>query len=323
MTLSALRREYELETIGVAILEEVRKITRSVARRYPPRVYSESSVWDEDAFAPLVQDVVADRLLKEGQLAYLFDVAQTIEDWRRLLARQVRITLAHRRVRTVVDNLLRRSVRLLREPPYSSTTIGRTMLFYVGDGPPEYRSRSSAEIRQLAESVRALPRDALSGGERAPAIYTRRTLSSLVGSLLVEAPGGVTKRDIAQVFEVLLTDWVPAILDQGDSFDQGSSNLRPDEMAEISAAAQEAVTGMSGAEKQLFAARLAGLPDTEIAPKLGISRPTLIKRRNALLDRLSSLFGNLDDNHQTTLIDEIAILLAETTGRSEENAAST
>ena len=130
MSIADLRTEYEREVIGLAILAEVRRACSFRPRRYPPTVYARSATWNDDAIDDLVQDVITHRLLGERQLAYLFDVGRTIDAWRALLDRQVRIALARRRVRTVVDNLLDRAKRLLDcDDSVQTSTVAKRVVY--------------------------------------------------------------------------------------------------------------------------------------------------------------------------------------------------
>ena len=140
MSISDLRSEYEREVIGLAILAEVRRACASRARKYPPVVYARSTTWNDDAIDDLVQDVITRRLLGKRQLDYLFDMGRTIDAWRALLDRQVRITLARRRVRTVVDNLLDRAKRLLdRDDSVRTSTVAKRTVYALRGTGATYR----------------------------------------------------------------------------------------------------------------------------------------------------------------------------------------
>lgn len=309
MTLRDLRLEYERETIGPAILEEVRRVCAAQARRYPPAVYARSHSWSGDAVDELVQDVMVERLLGEQQLAYLFDTAADLSHWRALLTRQVKITLARRRVRTVVDNLLERAGRRLAdsEEVETITFSGNKVFRRVGAQAP-YRPLADDEVRRVVERVRALPRRRPGRGERAPSVYSGDGLAALLDMVLREAPGGVAVRDLGRIFESVLTDWVPAVLELEET-DSGSgpSDMEPGEAVEVKMLASQIVSGLSEEETQILLGYLAGLPYNEVAGRVGVSTPTLLKRRHALLDRIRAAAGDLDEAAQDRLMDEIAL----------------
>ena len=309
-----LVREYEREVIGPAVLGEVRGVCSVRARRYPPLVYARSGVWDEESMEDLVQDVVVDRLLGERQIDYLFDVARTVDVWRALLDRQVRVVLARRRVRTVVDNLLDRARRVLVgwESVDRSTVSGKAVYTYSGSG-AVYEPLDDLGVRRVGELVRVVPRRVPGRGDRAPVVYGRRELEALLGCVLDAVPGGVSVRDLARVFEFVLTDWVPAVLehDEGTAAAAPAVVMDPSEVVVIRTTAAELVAGMSGEEMTIVSGRLAGLPDADVAREVGISRPTLIKRRRVLLDRLRKAAEGLGEVGREALVDEMSLLVME------------
>src|SRR5260370_6664343 len=108
MTLVELREEYRSVRIGEKILEEVRQTVHQVCRRYDPQIYGGAASWD-DAEGDLVQSVVLDLLIGEGQLDYLMATAVEIGDFQNLLKYQVRRYIARKRRRTVIDNVIDRA----------------------------------------------------------------------------------------------------------------------------------------------------------------------------------------------------------------------
>lgn len=306
-----LRCEYEREVIGPAVFAEIRKACTSRARRYPPAVYARSYSWDDQAIDDLVQDVITDRLLGQHQLDYLFDVAGSIGDWRALLDRQVRITLARRRVRTVVDNLLDRAKRVLggAETVERSRVSGQTV-FSLRGGEEAYRSLTDREVRRAVERIRVVPRQVPGREDRAPAVYSKRNFDLLLRALLCEAPGGITVRDLGRILESVLTDWVPAVLEQ----DEGLASAVVDDHGEAESAreiARQLVADWSSKEVTIVRGRLAGLTDMEVARQIYVSRPTLIKRRMALLDQIRTAAGDLSEAGQEMLVDEVATFVTE------------
>lgn len=311
MSLSELRREYEQEVIGAAVFAEIQKACASRARRYPPSVYARSHSWDAQAMDDLVQDVITDRLLGQHQLDYLFDVAGTIGDWRALLDRQVRITLARRRVRTVVDNLLDRAKRVLGscETVERSRVSGQTVYALRGEE-KAYRPLGDREVRRVVEWIRVVPRQVPGREARAPAVYSKRNFEVLLRTVLREVPRGITVRDLGRILELVLTDWVPAILEQ----DEGSASVVVEDPGEAESAremARHMVSEWSAAEVAIVRGRLAGLTDMEVARQIDVSRPTLIKRRMALLDQIRTAAGDLSEAGQEALVDEMATSVME------------
>lgn len=318
-SLSALRDEFEADGIGRLILAEIRRACRSQTERYDPNVYARAHRWGVEEIDELCQDVIATRLLGERQLAYMFDVAAEIGHWRALLVRQVRISLARRRVRTVVDNLLDRARARLPGCGWAeiADTAGRVTYRRAGSHRP-YRELSGRQIQELAEQVRIVPRRAPEQGDRAPRVYSGRALDAVLRIVLDGAPGGVTVRDLAGILELVLTDWVPGILEYTDTGTRSQdADLTPEELMEVRDIAAEVVSGLSSGEKEILCGRLAGLPDIDIAARLGVSRPTLIRRRDALFERLGATAADLRENAREALLDVIVLRLIAASGTTE------
>lgn len=311
MRFSDLRHEYEREVIGFSILAEVRRACASRARRYPPAVYARSATWNEDAIDDLVQDVITHRLLGERQLDYLFDVGRTIDAWRALLDRQVRITLARRRVRTVVDNLLDRAKSLFnRDDSIQRSMISKRALYSLRGSGATYLPLTDEVIRRVVEDVRVVPRQAPGREQRAPTVYSKRNLEALLGTVLRHAPGGVTVRDLGRILELVLTDWVPAVLEQ----DEGSVGMVVEDPGEIESArevARQMVSEWSDDEASIVRGLLAGLPYIEIARRVSVSRPTVIKRQRVLMDGLRAAAEDFGEIGQKALIEEVAVSVVE------------
>lgn len=320
MNFFQLRREYEREVIGPGVLREVHRASQARARKYPPTIYGLSSSWDKEAIDDLVQDVVVERLLGESQIDYLFDMARTLSDWRALLDRQVGITLARRRVRTVVDNLLDRAKRALRNNDGVATSkFSRRTVFTLRGSSQPYQPLTDQQIRRIVEIVRVVPRLRPGRAERTSSLYRRKDFEILLHTVLQEAEGGVTVRDLGMVFEEVFTDWIPAILEleEGGSYSKSES---PEAVVEIQETAKQIIEKMTKEDAVIIHGRLAGLPDVEIARLLDISRPTFIKRRNILFnDVIRPLASDLDEEGQDALMEQIAIATMERRGSDEHD----
>ena len=318
MKLTLLIEEFEREVIGPNVLQEIRKACHTRARKYPPSIYGGSSTWDEDAVNDLVQDVIVDRLLGENQIYYIFDVSRTIKDWRALLDRQIRITLARRRVRTVVDNMLDRARRVLRrDDKVTVSKFGRWAVFRLVESTQEYQPLTDEQVRSIVEIVRVIPRQSPSRSERAPSVYRKQDFETLLHYVLKEATGGVTVRDLGMVFEKVFTDWVPAVLELSEDVPHRTIDA-PDTTLEVREALGKIIAKMTKEDAIIIRGRLAGLPDVEVAGMLDISRPTLIKRRNILFNKvIHPIADDLDEKGQDALIDRVAMAAFEKAGSDE------
>ena len=290
MTLHELRGEYQSVRIGPRIWALVLEMTGIVARRYPPRVYNHGEPWSYESVQDLAQQVVLDRLLGEAQLDYLFDQATSIESWRRLLALQIRRTLAHRRRKTVVDRLLARVRRLAQEPPFRLHTAGRSVWFSGANFLGSPADLSDSSISHLTNAVRDLPQLAASkSASRASMIYTTADLRLLLERVVREA-GAVRERDLARVFENLLTSWLPTFL-QDPEGDYPSEEPTPEaaaEDAQMRAAVEAFAHDLNEPEKWILLGKSQGIADGDIAERLGRSRPWVAQRKHGVLERLAT-----------------------------------
>ena len=321
MTLQQLRSEYQSVRIGPRIWALVLEMTRSIARRYPPGVYNNGESWSDENLEDLAQQVVLDRLLDEAQLEYLFDQATSLESWRRLLSLQVRRTLSHRRRKTVVDRLLARVRRLARTPPLDIRTVGRQVWVSGDDFAGPLAGLSDSRISHLANAVRDIPQLVASRrSSRAPMIYTTPDLRLLLERVLGEV-GAVSERDLARVFEILLTSWLPTFL-QDPEGEYPSEEPTPEAVAEdaqMRAAVGTFVRNLSEPEQWILLGKSQGIADGHIAVRLRRSRPWVAQRKQGVLDRLATeLMSQFDADRHVPAMEELLARISRSLGERAE-----
>lgn len=253
-TLDQLRDEYRAEGIGHVILDEVRRAVHDVARRYDPAIYGGSASWN-DAEEDVVQGVVVDLLLAEGQLDYIMATALTLDDFRNLLRFQVRRYLARNRRRTVVDNLLDRAKGLLGKPPYEEVAPGR----YGLPGNADPRPSTDAELQAAARAAALVPRASPAKGDRAPVVYTGDALAALVKAVARSLPAGFSLSELGKILEIVLTDWVASFLFELEEVHRREDErLGPEEEAASRAAMEEIVERCSPEQLLIIRRKLEG-----------------------------------------------------------------
>jgi len=321
MTLAELRVEYQSVRIGPRIWALVLEMTGAVARRYPPRVYNDGEPWSDESVQDLAQQVVADRLLGEAQLEYVFDQAASLEAWRRLLALQVRRTLAHRRRKTVVDRLLTRVRRLAQEPPFRLHSAGRQVWFSGGDFSGPLADLSDSAISRIAGAVRHIPQlAASSSSSRASMIYTTVDLRLLLERAVSEV-GALSERDLARVLEILLTSWLPTFLQdpEGDYPSEESTPEAAAEDAQMRAAVERFARGLSEPERWILLSKSQGIADRDIGARLGRSRPWVAKRKRDVLERLATeLMSQFDADCHVPAMENLLARISHSLGKSAE-----
>jgi len=307
--------EHRRERVGPKILAEVRQSCTRVAKRsYPPRPYAQSETWDEDALADLVQDVVLDRLVRERQIEFLVEASPDLRQFRTLLDRQVRLTLAKRRQRTVIDNLLDRTVRLLNGPGFEVAVAGPPVAFKASGTDPEAREPTDAELALAVGAARQVPRQKPgSGRERAPSVYGRAELRRVVDLVFAALPTVVRRRDLDRIFAGLLTPWVAGRLVPYEEAltDADGPFLTPAETQEVDEAVKNLRTSLGEAGLAVVAAKLDGTSDAQLARLLGVSRPTAAKRKNEVNSAIASAFEPLSAAGRGEAMCRLSMLVGE------------
>lgn len=315
MSFTELRNEYLSVGIGDHLYGLVRELCASISRRYPIHVYNGGLVWSEETIDDLVQEVVLNHLLREGQLDYIFDYASTIESVRRLLTRQIKRALVKRRVVTPIDRLMARVRRL--------ATDG--VLERVERSEPLYHLPGATA--RFAEVPGGLRTRAVLDASAAPVLYSRvdsvRESQVLSPSALIEvleAFFGVcpclSERQLRDLFENLLTPWVPTNLVPIES----QNDLAVNGVVEMSSDIEEmleAWTGqLSDEECCVFYFRSRDVKDGEIAAKIGKSRPTVINIKKRILESAQDLLDDVDESIHLQIIYRVQELCALRLGES-------
>lgn len=301
MNLDDLRLEFERETMGHKWLDAVRSVCRTVVRRYPPEIYANSPTW-ADALDDLVQDVVTNALIRDGQAQYLMDVCATADDFKRLLARQVSHVLARNRRRTVIDQLLDRSKPLLNTAPFERA--GRSL--YVLPGAPAEATPNG--FREAVAIVRGAARVPHRGTERAPTVFSTDTLRAVLIAV-VAAHGPTTLSDLGRILSSGLTPLLPSVLGSSDGPEPGRSDIDPEDVLNVQEAVTQVVDRLTDDELALLRWKLLAVTDTDIAGMTGLSRPTVANRKQAMLDTVRELVSGLPSELHDHAFDQLTVRL--------------
>ena len=310
---SDLRREYEAETIGPLIWALTVELAGMVARRYRPAVYNRGAPWDEASIEELAQQTAVDVLIGDRQINYIFTVADSTGDVRRLLTRNVKRALWRRRSTTVVGRLMSRVRQLSSQPPFVLQTVGEQRWITLADTPGDPRGLSDAELRSAAAAAHRVPRLVeREDAERASMVYAPGALRELLDAV-IGVTGGVYESDLRRIFRILLTAWLPASLVSVESDDlaDATASVQPADdgidRQEMESAVQDLVESMTVDELTVFVCKTQGLSDRAVAERLGRSRPWVASRKEAVLGRADATFARVPE----PLRDEAAARLLE------------
>jgi len=180
---------------------------------------------------------------------------------------------------------------------------------------------SDSRISHLANAVRDLPQLAASrSASRASMIYTTADLRLLLERVVGES-GAVSERDLARVFEVLLTSWLPTFL-QDPEGDYPSEEPTPEaaaEDAQMRAAVEAFAQDLSEPERWILLGKSQGIADRDIGVRLGRSRPWVAQRKQHVLERLATeLMSRFDADRHVSAMEDLLARISQSLGESQE-----
>lgn len=284
----SLLAEHASWRLGPLWLEETERAVRLAVARYPPDVYAGTTAWDPASREDLVQDVVVRQLLDDRQVEYIAAVADDLDAARGLLAKQVRWTLARRRSRTVIDNLLDRC-------------RGR------GGWRRGTRDATHEEVVEAARRVARLPRVPVKSGDRAPIVFTESSLERALQEIGQVLPDGFGDADLDRIFSRILTDHLPGSLVVFETpVDEADRSLTPEEAHLVEAAAEQAYSALTVQQRRLLGLKMADVSDAAVGSALGMSRPTVAKRHRAAAAVARSHLADLPPRVQDAAMGRLA-----------------
>lgn len=301
--LTALRAEHVRLGVGPLIVAEVRSVAYDLVPRYNAAVYSEIGNW-RHGLDDLVQDVVADSLLRDRQVEFMLAVAPTIDDFRRLLVRQVRRRLARRRTRTIVDNLLDRSRPLLGGPPFETGRRHQYTVFRLAGPEVEDRAATFAELRRAAHAVRSVPQRQTSIGDRAPMVFTTANLRKVLHRVAAALPVAFTIGELDRIFRLALPHFLPGVLDP----DERSAAADDGESVDADLVARHSSKLLSRLDSELrvaLAMKIAGASDEEVGKQLRVSRRTATNRKARAYEVLEEVLLPLRHGERVAVLERL------------------
>jgi len=291
-----LRDEYHETVVGDLINDLVLSLTGSICWRYPEAVYNDGLSWDEHSISELAQDVVVNRLIAEGQVDYIFAEATTTESVRRLLTRQIKRELNHRRDRTPIDRLLER-VKTLATAGDPELSHEAFLTYRQVGSAASWTPMTSQQATDAVNAARTIPiLYSRTDTSRESQIYTTPALREVLASIfsVVEV---LTEKELREIFERLLTPWTPTNLVPIDESDIAQDEpMSESTYVELSEAAHSWVASLSGDECWVYYYRSLDQPDAVAAARIGRSRPTVVNIKQRVLQRAAEDFLSTIDS---------------------------
>lgn len=286
--------EHRAHRVGLLWLELVHSVTSRICRRYPGRVYGASSTaWSEDDIDDLVQEVVLHRLLVDGQIEYIVSSAASVNSARGIIGMHVKQALAGRVVPTQADRVAERLWKAFQRAGEEIPSAGEVTVRPVGT---EWTVPIGPYPVGTAVNVLShLPRLPNRGEERLSPVFTKGTLEEAVQLIWHEAPIPVSLRIVREICERALTALVPTLfqLDEAMSTRLQAAELSPEEDVVLRDTVETLLQSLDPQQREIVAS-IGVTSDAELARRLGVSRPTVIKRRQEIAARILEAVRHLD-----------------------------
>lgn len=315
MTFEELKEEYEKSIIGEKIYALLTDLITMVARKYPKEIYNNRSPWSVESISELCQEVATDRLLGENQIHYVFREARTLDSVRALFVRQIKRTLASRRVISPIDRLITRVKSHAKGGDYEALTDAKSGKYSFQANGVEVSALSLSQ-RQISDCVNLL--------RQIPIIYSRldtsretmiyspdnllKALNLIFGSI-----GAVSESDLRRIFETLLTPWTRTILNLGEQnyVSANDPTTQAQERNAVFDQAREFADMLSNEEKIVIVHKSNDISDDSIAAIIKKSRPTVAKIKGdayiKVKDRFLTEVDVVDQEFaMQVLVDELA-----------------
>ena len=310
MTFEDLAQEYRQSLIGEAIYGRVRHSVEGLLRGRDPRIYAFGSHDYRDAAEDVLNQFVLDVLIGERQIDYVMTVASTLDDFDRLIGRQLKRYLARTRQRTVVDNILDRVFEIAGSPPFElrgTSDVPRVALAGLANGTDS--DPRDEDVRRAVALASAVPKDRSDASKRAPRVYDAERLAAVVGIYLSEVRTAASRSDLSGFFHLLLTPWLPGVLGEVEADSVTDPDLSPEEATLVADEATRLIETMSAEERLIFLYKHANLPDRELAERLGLSRQSTAPRKTELLRKLAEQLSDVSQRLQAPVLSAVAVRL--------------
>jgi hypothetical protein len=305
--------------IGELIYRRIQTVVKSLLSQRDRAIYARGLA-GSDAAADVAHDFAVHVLIEEGQLAYIFDVAVTIDEFDRLLYFHARRYLARSRVRTVVDNLIDRAIGFLRNADDIETlTVGKREVFAPKQTDTVQTASDSERLLNRAVALAAaVPKVSNDSDERAPVVYTAKALEQVLLILIETYSEPLGRTELDAFFSKLLTAWKPSFLGLDSAPEPEDRALLPED--EVVAREEEEMAmnlaaslaeAMTSEERDIFAFKHGNLPDRELAAHLTISRQSLSPRKHKLFERLADELSELSEHVKVAVLERLAAVVAQ------------
>jgi hypothetical protein len=288
--LHRLWHEGDTEAFYAGLQKVILDKCRQIARRYPEAIYNNSLSWDEGSFGDLASEVYLNKIKGEEQDSYIMAQAKSHSAIEGMLVEQIRRVLKARAGRGPVERLIKRVRDIASGGNIKSQEISGTRWYSASEMlEPGTLSLPKDVLRTAARKASRHPiLPSNPEGQRETMLYQKEDLIEVVKDILgVVDP--ISEADLRGVFDILLTPWLPVSL----SLDGGLSVTLTDVdnsqvLIESESGLQELIASMKIRTLKVMVFKSQGLTDDQIAQRLNISRPTVIKEKENFTQSLTA-----------------------------------
>lgn len=293
ITWEALCDEYQRTRCGALWRALVVQVCTRIVGKYAPHIYNDRLAWDQSSIDDIVQDVIINRLLVDGQVDYIVMTASNLNAASGLIGMHVKQVLAQRAAPNQRENVAVRLLAVLAER-------GELVVSPDGDA---YRPRGSrwapgeltdGALAQAASVIADLPRLPNRGTDRLSPLYTTKVLQDAAEPLWQACSVPLSLNSLRRILDRALTGLTPTLFQLNEDYDTSSfADLSAGELVVVDDLAERLVALLSDEQREILV-NIEFMNDTELATLLGVSRPTALKRRHLTRDVVGGFFAQAD-----------------------------
>ena len=302
--------------VGKQMFEHVSELVTSRRfTRYTPDFYNRGVNWNREEKEDLASELIADVLIGDGKIDYLFDVADSIESLNKVLNAMINRLLTRRLIKTLATNQIVRLKKKFKEDGFEEVKTANGIWYRPPKSISIPKEFEVGQLRFLVEEIRKIPRKPVnSNSERATMVWSTAAFNLVIKQIL-EVRGGLYLRDFDQILKELLTDSLPKSLihldgqsrsaiddieSRNSSRPNTTGSMRKSEVEstfgdiELKGFIQNYVADLKPNEIAVLALKGGmGLSDEESLPYLHVARPTFQKIREAVYLKVKKDFESI------------------------------
>jgi hypothetical protein len=212
----------------------------------------------------------------------------------------------------VIDNLLDRAKGLLAGPTYAQRQLGGRTVYRRAGSTVDERQPSESELYAAAVAVAGIPTLQTHGTERAPAVYSHDGFVAVLDVVSNALPSEFATGDLDAILRLALTDWVASDLasTREGMPEPADRALSPEEAVEVQITVEAIASQLPSEVVPVLRLKYAGLSDQDIGMRLGLSRPTVAKRKQEAFDVVREHLSDTTERIQDAVVGDLQIRLS-------------